>query len=85
MAKTNHFPPTILYISPLISSELFVLYFFSSGLKMMMLMRLFIVTFQQQVQCWIWVCKHDLTGGHMEVVQGVSSSTLGGFQLKKNL
>ncbi|KAI3758121.1 hypothetical protein L6452_05671 [Arctium lappa] len=30
------------------------------------------------MQCGIWVCEHDVTGGNMEVVQSVSPSKLGG-------
>lgn len=34
---------------------------------------------QEQMQCRVWVCEHDLTGGNMEVIQVISPSKLGGF------
>lgn len=40
---------------------------------------------QQQMQCGIWVREHDVSGGNMEALQGVSSSTLGSIQLQKDL
>lgn len=40
---------------------------------------------QQQVQCGIWVREHDVPAGNLEALQGLSSSTLGGLQLQKNL
>lgn len=40
---------------------------------------------QQQVQRGIWLCQHDIPGGHTQALQGFPSSTLGGFQFKKNM
>ncbi|KAH1226817.1 Protein terminal ear1 [Glycine max] len=37
----------------------------------------------QQVQRGIWVCEHDIPGGNTQALQGLPSSTLGGFQFKK--
>ena len=40
---------------------------------------------QQQVQCGVWVCEHDISGSNPQTLQGLPPSTLGGIQFQKNL
>ena len=57
------------------------------GQLLLLLLLLLLIMFlkQQQVQRGIWVCEHDIPGGNTQALQGLPSSTLGGFQFKKNL